>query len=241
MVAWAFVGGYQKEPIVNLSRKLLRPHDHVLDIGANVGLWSISAAQRVSRVTAFEPNPGTAARLERNSRASGVKVEIQRVALSDRIGTSLFFDASHGNSGAAGLARREGVTSEIRVRTTTVDSYLEGGTVDVIKLDVEGAEPLVLAGAQRTLGGPHPPIVFCEINDPALETLAFNRDTVLGMFDDVGLEVVPLDDETSSGDVFDVVAFPPDERERVANAMSGMIDKGTRGRTRPRRARVPCE
>lgn len=149
---------------------LLPAADVVLDVGANSGLFALYAAleRPLCRVFAFEPTPASAAGLARNVEANGVRnVTLCQAAVCDRDGTVDLF-VPPGESlplGASTLAtfREPGVRFEVAaVRLDTFAEQHHLDRVDLIKVDTEGTEPVVLAGARRLLERDQPWIV-CEV------------------------------------------------------------------------------
>ena len=149
------------------------------DIGANEGLYSIEFAKRFpkSMVYAFEPIPEMQKVLCRNLDANGVgfpgtrNVVMCPFGISDENNDYAEFHVSPLNYGATSLApleeERFGKTLNVRACTRTLDSVVTSRLVDwstpnVIKCDVEGAELLVLRGAEKTLNQSHP-IIQCEM------------------------------------------------------------------------------
>ena len=131
----------------------------VVDVGAHAGYYTLLAASRVGdlgRVFSFEPAPENYNLLLKNLSLNGVSnVFPQKKALFDRIGKCSFFLASEnlGHHGIFTGRDGESVESEIEVETTTLDEFLSGRneTIDVIKMDAEGAEPMILRGMEGTL------------------------------------------------------------------------------------------
>lgn len=132
------------------------------DLGANVGFFTLVAAALVGpngHVVSFEPSPRNAAALRRNVELNGLsQVIVREAAVSDVVGEASFDVAGDDQSGALG---RGGSI----VATTTVDVEVRrtGCVPNVIKIDVEGAEDLVIAGMPATLDA-HQPIIICEIH-----------------------------------------------------------------------------
>lgn len=129
---------------------------HVLDVGAYTGLYAIAAVMMGCRATAFEPLQDNRGRFRKNAELNGVDLSANMEAISDRVGqTSLSINARvKGLTSGASLFHYSGGNGEyekrIPVRTITVDS-LNLKKVTAMKVDVERAEPLVLAGARETL------------------------------------------------------------------------------------------
>lgn len=152
----------------NLQVDLMcRPGDTVLDIGANVGDWTLSMALRVGlngRVLAFEPVPYLAEAIAKTSRINRQdQVEVHNLALSSEDGTAEF-SVEQGNSGGSRLGHMAGDFSSISVPTRRLDSLLaerpDIERIDFIKIDVEGFELQVLQGARATLARFRPPLIL---------------------------------------------------------------------------------
>ena len=152
-----------------------------VDVGAQIGYYSLKAAKVVGpsgHVIAIEPNPETLKKLNANVQASGANVTVAPVACSDAEAMLDLFAASAANTGETSLSKANAAQSgtvgnTYRVRARPLDDIVrESGVsrVDVIKVDVEGAEFLVLKGAQETLAKYHP-MVLVEIIDRQLREM----------------------------------------------------------------------
>ena len=168
MVQWAFVGDHDRDLDYRASLELIEPAATVIDVGANIGLWSLVAARRAGCVHAFEPAPSTFARLRRNLDLNGMpNVVANRLAVDREGGTTSFYEAIESNSGGAGYLRRPGAPVEVTVERVTLDDYCRSRGIErvgVLKLDIEGAEWLALQGAEELLGGAAPPAIFMELD-----------------------------------------------------------------------------
>jgi FkbM family methyltransferase len=130
----------------------------VVDVGANVGMYTLIAARAVApdgRVYSFEPTPRTFAILKDNIQVNGLLesglVDCRRMAVTDRPGTARLA-TYRGNGGHNTLFPGGSAPEFTDVDTVTLDDALAGvPRVDVIKIDVEGAEPLVWNGMSRTI------------------------------------------------------------------------------------------
>lgn len=164
-----------------------------VDVGAQIGYYSLKAATVVGprgHVIAVEPNPETVNKLAANIQASGLKaVAVAPVACSDAEATLDLFAAPEANTGETSLSKVNASQSGAAVRAYKVrarpldDIVRESGVarVDVIKIDVEGAEYLVLKGSQQTLARYHP-IVLVEIIDHQLREMGSSAAQVREFF-----------------------------------------------------------
>ena len=169
-----------------------------VDVGAHIGYYSLKAAKIVGpngHVIAIEPNPGTLRTLRDNVQASGASVVmIQPVACSDAEGALELFAAPRANTGESSLslvnASQEGAATSYHVRARPLDAIIqESGVsrVDYIKIDVEGAEFLVLKGAKNTLDRYHPRLII-ELVERQLKSMGTSSSEVTGFLRSHGYE-----------------------------------------------------
>jgi FkbM family methyltransferase len=144
-------------------QRYLRRGDNFIDAGANVGVYTLLAASIVGegRIDAFEPGP--TAGLRRNVALNGLtNVAIHEVALAERPGDRAF--AATDTSELAHLLP-DGSDTAATVPCATLDGVLPPERrYAMAKLDVEGAEPLVLMGATRHLAARNPPVWQLELD-----------------------------------------------------------------------------
>lgn len=149
--------GLAEERLILRMRQLLKPGMTFVDIGANIGLYSVIAAHCVGptgRVFAFEPQQGLAERFWENMKLNRLDNVIHEpVALGRTPGTATLFQLS-GDDGRATLRLRPEERSVGRVAVVTVRTLSdvlrehEVVSVDGMKIDVEGGELDVLEGSQ---------------------------------------------------------------------------------------------
>lgn len=141
----------------------LKPGDLFLDVGANVGSYSILAASSGARVIAAEPLPATFRHLEMNVLLNRFQptVKLMNIGLADRAGELRFTDALDTMNHV--LAEGE-LASSVSVPVDTIDNLVGTAIPTVIKIDVEGYETAVLAGAAATMREPALLAVVCETN-----------------------------------------------------------------------------
>jgi FkbM family methyltransferase len=150
--------------ITALFRDRLRPGMHVLDIGANIGYYTMLSASLVApagSVTAIEPNPISAKLLEASRRANSFdNVTVLQVAAGRTLGL-LVLHGSYGNvmtSAAPGEAAA--LMNSTTVPSFRVDDLIpRNKNIDFVKIDVEGAEYNALLGASELIKRCHPTIV----------------------------------------------------------------------------------
>ncbi len=153
-----------------------------VDVGAHIGYFSLKAARVVGsqgRVIAVEPNPATLPVLRDNIRGSEAGcVEVKPIACSDAETELDLFAAARSNTGASSISCANALLAGslgnvYRVPARPLDDILqEAGSprVDVIKIDVEGAEMMVLRGARETLYR-QSPLLIVEMLEHTLQAL----------------------------------------------------------------------
>ncbi len=153
-------------------KQALRPGSVFMDVGANIGAMSITAARRwcpQGRVIAFEASPGIHRYLAHNAAQNAIAgLTILHRAVSNASGLTLpFYEAPDAKFGMGSLADRFG-GQETGVPTLTLDDAMQQlaiERVDVIKVDVEGFELEVFQGSQRLLQQDPSPLIVFEFND----------------------------------------------------------------------------
>jgi FkbM family methyltransferase len=167
--------GEYEEPFTRRLLSFIRPDSHVLDVGANIGFFTLVAARLADRghVWSIEPDPMNVRLLRANVALNGLgdRVTVHHLAAGDADG-ELFFSSlgDDRNLGARFTAKAESTLlnrlpaqapKPVRVPARALDGLLAGEKVDLIKVDVEGYEPAVFAGLRRLLTEQRP-VVFTE-------------------------------------------------------------------------------
>lgn len=166
-----FFGTYEPE-IVDLIRRAIRPGHTAVDVGANVGYLALAMADasKGGPVLACEPNPQIYDRLMRNIELNSLpNIRPHQLALSDREGTAKLFipnPQTQSNLSTASLSQHEEFLSDagtVDVKMVTLDQLVREeniSNVDLIKIDVEGYEAPVLAGATEVIAKYRPTLIF---------------------------------------------------------------------------------
>jgi FkbM family methyltransferase len=143
-------------PVTETLLRLAEPGELAIDVGANIGAMSSALAAAVGpegEVWSFEPNPTVLEVLERSVAAWDRRVVVHPFALSDADGTSeLIVSRVAGNQGLAHLGGDALPTDDVHeITTRRLDDLVGDRSVGVMKVDAEGHESFVLAGAPRLL------------------------------------------------------------------------------------------
>lgn len=163
----------------NWVRRALKPGMTFVDVGANIGYFSLLASSRVGRagrVIAFEPNPRLKSKLAEAVAAAGLAgFEIHPIGLSDHEGrlTLHLPPPQVGNENASMVEWDDAHDWEkVEVPVRRLDDVLKSSNVtrvDLLKIDVEGHEKHVFEGLGPMLGDGTVRRILCEFNDPALK------------------------------------------------------------------------
>ena len=173
----------------------------VIDIGAHVGYYTLLAAKLVGptgKVYAFEPAPENYATLLKNIKLNNYgNIAAARMALSDRRGDSVIYlsglDTGRHSLYQHGLPEQ----GNTLVETTTLDHFMESQDwpqIDLIKIDVEGAEVAVLDGmCQFLLRSPQLKLVI-ELNPALLQSAGVTPNGFLDKVRSLGFKMCAIDD-----------------------------------------------
>lgn len=178
--------------------KLIEPGGWVIDAGANVGLAAGPFSKLVGsggRVWAFEPVPRNVERLKQLREMNQLDwMEVFPVALASESGTAQLRIPAGENNGWASFTASWITGGTIEVVTARLDDlvYERAGDrrVSFIKIDVEGFEAQVLAGAKRTLTEMRP-LVLCEFNDIVLRDAGSSANELMAAFAGLGYSAEP--------------------------------------------------
>ena len=206
----ACTGSYEKTTM-SLVMSLLRPGDTFVDIGAHVGLYSLTASRTVrpsGKVFAFEPDTENFKLLERNVRENACdNVQCIPKAVAHITGSLPFFPSPY-NTGDHQLFYAGSARKPVTVDCTTLDTFFQNyeGKISVIKMDIQGAEDMALQG-MRTLMTSHPEMrLIMEFSPYLLQDAGVEPLTLLHRLEKAGYSfsiidnaqgsIIPADTET---------------------------------------------
>jgi FkbM family methyltransferase len=188
----------------------------VLDIGANVGVYSLLMARwvgPVGRIYAFEPAPQTLRDLRAHVAMNKMNEQIEVVdrAVSDQKGEAIFYahNTSGENSLNPGFAKRLSEAQAVKVPVTTVDQFCEANNLapKLLKIDVEGFELHVLRGARETLLRYRPSLVI-EMHPMFWKEIGVTVEEVHETFSKPNYRITPLEGQSPLSE-FGHIALDP--------------------------------
>jgi FkbM family methyltransferase len=167
----SYIYGTWEPEITQIIVDTVSPGMIVLDIGGHIGFYTLLMSRLVGetgKVYSFEPFPRNLQLLQENIELNKIQnVQVIPSAVSDMTGmVSLLIDGDHDLPGRSSLVYRSGKSeSSMEVETTSIDDVMANieHSIDFMKIDVEGAEDLVLKGALKTIQKHHP-IILVELH-----------------------------------------------------------------------------
>lgn len=181
-----YTGTYEPGVLRFIEREL-RPGDVFVDVGAHIGVHALTAARRLrelggGQVFAIEPTHDSANKLRTTAARNGLGLTVVETALGDAPGTvDLYADPAYGIEDA-GVRSQYGSGRVVqRIPVTTFDAWAKEvglSRVDLVKIDVEGAEPLVLRGMQESLERLRPRALVVEMKAVTLERAGTDEATL---------------------------------------------------------------
>ncbi len=180
-----------------LFRKFVKEGMTVIDVGANIGYYTVIAGKRVGqngKVFSFEPEPKNFSYLKQNIEVNNLKnVTPSQVALSNKTGTENLFLFSE-NTGSYSLVDNRKTQTSIPVKIDMLDNVLQE-KVDIIKMDIEGAEYLALEGMKQVISRSPGLIIMTEFFPNAIKR--FNKEPLgfLKMLTDFGFNLSEIDED----------------------------------------------
>lgn len=182
-----------------LVRKLVPQGGIVVDVGAYIGFYTLLAAKLVGpvgRVYAFEPNPQSCAILRRNIRLNRFEemVQVFEACVLDFSGQVKFYLDYDGIQSS--IVRLVPHTREVTLSCVTLDEVLgDVRAVNLMKIDVEGAEARVLLGAKDLIHRSPDLWLICEVYPAALTAGGSSLDELLRIIEDFGFMACAIDED----------------------------------------------
>ena len=250
LIGACLAAGLPYEPEVSEAlRRLLRPGMRLLDLGANIGYFTLLGASLVSahgQVVAFEPNPDNVALLRLGIRENGfTNVVVHALALAEGAGSFALYADRRSSLSYAVEATREvpGARPTHVVPALALDAFLDDlGPVDVVKIDVDGNELRVLSGMRGLVARDRPVLVIEFAPRDLAQVGNVEPESPLEELAALGYELFVLDgastpgrgplavpaivaEQAASGSThLNLIALPKSRQDSIPGAGDGMID-----------------
>jgi FkbM family methyltransferase len=187
---WRLMGVLERKVI----ERFVSPGMHVVDVGANIGLYSILFSQRVGqsgKVTALEPVPEIRMSLEMSLEKNCIKnvTVLPFAAGATESSLPLALDPLNSGNNWAAMPGTETNLSQISVPVRRLDTLGLSPTPDFVKIDVQGWEVQVLQGMSGLMEQKQRPIIFCEICEQALRMARSSTESLAQTLLDYGYEI----------------------------------------------------
>jgi FkbM family methyltransferase len=213
---WGFLlGAVKEDATTEYMKSIIQPGMTFVDVGANIGYFTLLAASQGAHVVAYEPTRAVFERLRENVALNGFDdVTVVNAAVAEKRGTLTLYEST--NDPEANNLFGDG-DHPVEVATICLDDDLaEHGVekVDLLKVDVEGAEPLVLAGAIRLLRSTAAPTIVMELNPVALRFANSEPADLLNRLESSGYRCTELERAMYQGEIVVNILAVPDERKK---------------------------
>jgi FkbM family methyltransferase len=171
------------------------------DVGANVGVYVLQFAAWGARVTAFEPNPRTAAALRRHIEMNKFSrsVEVVAEAIGAEPGTAILYaESCDGMSRLGAPNKLLPRTQPLTVPLTTLDEYVarSHSRPDLVLIDIEGFEIQALSGAKKLIDSKEDLLILVEMHPNVWESAETDRRTAERVLSDLRLIPEPISGQT---------------------------------------------
>ena len=233
---YLYFAGTFEAGTTNVVRRLLRPDDVTFDVGANIGWYTTLLGFHAphGHCHAFEPQPTVFDELAANCRLNGLNtnVTLNKLGVAERHGSATMHHFRDRSLGHASFSPMLGQSAQaIACEITTIDEYRRAHSlerIDFIKVDVEGAELVVLKGAESVFALKPSPMWLLEINCDTSRAFGYTPSDLLQFLaerDDfrffriIGAwgEAVPMSriEDCAHGD--NVLCIPPGHQARLSD------------------------
>jgi len=189
--------GVSEYPDMIFLAHCLKENNMFIDCGANVGTYSIIASKVVgANSITFEPNPHTITKLNQNIELNNLekKVDIRKVALSDKIGNLYFSNYGDTDDVLNRVSLNQSSSStNILVKSSTLDDEINIKEDFILKIDVEGYENKLIKGAKKLLANENLLALIIEVNHKIDDYEEENREDLHNILSNYGLIPINYD------------------------------------------------
>lgn len=196
-----------------ILKQMVHPGDHVIDLGANIGFYTLTLARLVGpqgKVYAFEPSPDNFSLLCRNVEVNGFhNVTLVRKAVSSQTGKAQLF-LCESNAGDHRIFGKGGDRQAVEIETVALDDFFGSSreAPHLIKMDIQGAEGMALEGMQGLLSRATRLSILMEFWPQGLARCGADPGQLLASLQSLGFQLKVLDHRRASVDpIPDLDAF----------------------------------
>lgn len=192
------------EPYQTLvTKKFLQNNTEFVDVGANIGYYSILAASvaKTGHITSFEPEPNNFEILKKNVILNNLEnVNLHQLAVTNKNEETLLYLNSIGNAGdhrifSKNLSSEKENRRNIKIMSTTLDEFLIHRSVpDIIKMDIQGSEMLAIKGMKKTLEESKRLILFTEFWPEGISASGESPIEFLSSLSDYGFKICEINE-----------------------------------------------
>lgn len=200
-----WMGSLQEEKAILFMLRIIQPQTIFIDVGANVGLYALAAAQKIhsENIYALEPCEGTFCVLRKNIRLNQIpNIKAFPIALGDYSGEAQLYINSRNKEGLNTLGKPSHPCCRIVGKETvpimTLDEFVEGqgiSRVDVMKVDVEGAELQVFRGGRNLLQREDAPLILYESASVCTKGFDYHPVEIMWLLDEWGYRFFEINDK----------------------------------------------
>ncbi len=187
----------------NAVKKLVKPGMNVINIGANIGYFTLLIARQTGpqgKVISFEPSSHTAKFLQQNIEANGYKnVETHSKAVSNKSGMADFWVGGSSTHSFVSELKTQNYPqlTKMQVETVTLDDFLKNRDIriDFIMMDAEGSEKYILEGMKKTLQSNPDLEIITEYNPFTFKLAETTAESFLDLVEEIGFFTYVIDDK----------------------------------------------
>lgn len=195
--------GYFEPGSEQFFEKMLNPNMTVIDLGANLGIYTLRALRKGCQVYAYEPTPKTFELLKQNIKVNGFaesgRACARQLAVADNCGIMNFY-ANPLMCGHNSFYQ-EGNEEKISVQSVTLDSQREiFGNVDIIKMDIEGAEYFAWLGMRKLLQENPEVQIVMEFAPVHMQRAGVQPEQMLALIREDGFGIKKINEETAEAE-----------------------------------------